>query len=201
MFTPLARVFLRVANRLLGREAWALQRLAPFAGKAVMLIAPPLPDLLLEIATDGTLALASLDHAPAASIRLTPDILAELAGRDRTSWADRVQIAGDEALARALRELMRELRWDVEEDLSRVGDAAAHRLGRAARSFSDWQRDVRQRLIENVLEYAIDERRLVPRRSELSALSGEIEDFALALNRLEARISLLDRDGAHPGSP
>lgn len=202
MFTPLASIFLRVANRLLGQETWARQRLVPFAGKTAALLRPPLPDLVLEIAPDGTLALAASDAAPTLSIRLgsdllAPELLARLAGGDRTSWAERVQIIGDEALADALRELMRELRWDVEQDLARViGDAAAHRLGQAARSFGAWQRELRQRLVENVLEYAIDEKRLLPKRSELSVLSSEIEDFSRALQRLEARIAPLERDGA-----
>lgn len=101
----------------------------------------------------------------------------------------------------ALRDLLRDLRSDLEEDLSRViGDAAAHRLGQAARSFSRWQRDARARLIENLLEYAIDERQLLPKRGELSVLSGEIEELARALARLEARVALLDRGGDHPAA-
>jgi ubiquinone biosynthesis protein UbiJ len=41
-------------NRLLASEAWARQRLAPFAGETVELRAPPLPALRLRILEGGT---------------------------------------------------------------------------------------------------------------------------------------------------
>jgi ubiquinone biosynthesis protein UbiJ len=49
-----------------------------------------------------------------------------------------VRIAGDVQLAAEVQWLIDHVRWDLEEDLSRlIGDAPAHALGRALRSLAD----------------------------------------------------------------
>ena len=45
-------------NHLLESEPWARERLAPFAGEALELRAPPLPALRFLVAADGRLSAA-----------------------------------------------------------------------------------------------------------------------------------------------
>jgi ubiquinone biosynthesis protein UbiJ len=53
-----------------------------------------------------------------------------------------IQIVGDVQLASEVNWLIENVRWDVEEDLSRiVGDAPAHALGQMARRMADGLRD------------------------------------------------------------
>jgi len=67
-------------------------------------------------------------------------------------------ISGLAEFADALGFVLRNLRWDFEEDLSRhVGDIAAHRIAGLLTAFGAWQRQARQHLAENIAEYLTEE--------------------------------------------
>ncbi|HET7198235.1 MAG TPA: hypothetical protein VFI86_06185 [Burkholderiales bacterium] len=161
------------ANHVLDGAAWARERLAPFAGRAIELRAPLLPALLVSITAQGRLE-AGGTHAAA-----TVDL-------------PFLKVSGEPELAAVVQELARTLRWDVEEDLSRVvGDVLAHRAVGAARAFADWQRDAAARAGEALAGYAADEARLLVRRPEAAAFAGSLERLARALDELEQRVGRL----------
>src|SRR6185369_16599018 len=81
-------------------------------------------------------------------------------------------IAGESELAEELRSLRRHLRWDAEEELSRlVGDVAAHRIALTVKALLGWPRDSARRLAEAAADFAVDERRALVRRGELAPLA------------------------------
>jgi ubiquinone biosynthesis protein UbiJ len=165
--------FCFVLNRLLEREGWARERLARFAGQALELRLVPLaPPIRVSIAADGRLEPGG--PSPLASVTL--------AGID-----------GASALAEELRFLARHLRWDAEEELSRVvGDVAAHRIALGLRALWQWQRDTAERFTAAVADYAIDERRALVRHAELEQLATDVARLGEALAALEQRIRRLD---------
>ena len=120
-------------NHLLGREAWAREKLAPFAGELVELRFAPLPPVRLAIAEGGQTAPAEAGREATLVIAAKPEIFAALAkGEEHLMGA--VDISGNARLATEILALLRYLRWDVEEDLSRLlGDAPAHALAEGAR--------------------------------------------------------------------
>jgi ubiquinone biosynthesis protein UbiJ len=178
-------------NHLLAREAWATDRLRPFAGRRLRLRLPPLPDLALAIAETGLLERAPGDAAADLTITLKPGALPGLLARDDRLMRE-ADIAGDTDLAAALQAVFRNLRWDVEEDLSRVvGDAAAHRAVSAGRSFTAWQKDAAQRLGDNVAEFLKEESGQLPRPADVAAFSREVAEARDAVERLEKRIARL----------
>lgn len=176
-------------NRLLEKEPWAAQRLAPFAGRCVELRGPPLPAVRFTIAPMGRVEPGGVD--PALIITLRPQLLVALA-RGEEHLLRSVQIEGDARLADEVMLLVRHLRWDFEEDLSQlVGDVAARRLAELARSFAAWQADAAQRLAGAGAAFAADEARLLVRRAELDALAAEVGRLRDALERLDKRIERL----------
>ena len=176
-------------NRLLEREAWARARLAPFAGCTVELVSPPFPSLRFTILPGGTVE-AGGDEA-ALTVRLKPDALLNLA-RGPEYFVRSLDAAGDARLASEILALARHLRWDVEEDLSRlVGDVAAHRLAESARAFARWQLDAAGRLARAFAAYAVDEKRVLVGRSELEAFAGDVARLRDAVERLEKRTQRL----------
>jgi ubiquinone biosynthesis protein UbiJ len=176
-------------NHLLERERWAREKLAPFAGEVVEVRAPPLPALRFTITPDGRLQAGGAE--PSLVVTLRPEILAALArGRDHALRA--IEVSGNAQLGNEMMFLARYLRWDVEEDLSRLlGDVAAHRLARLGRYFLGWQADTAKRLAETAADYAADESRLLLRRTELVSFAGELAQFRDAIERLEQRIRRL----------
>lgn len=129
-------------NHVIGREPVAMARLAPFAGRAVVVhlrgwpaLLPAAPDLVLSISRAGLLE--RLDAAPAEALRIELDAsnpalmaLGSLAGE-----RPQVDVQGDAALAGEISWLMDNLRWDIEDDLAQlVGPMAAHQLARWGRA-------------------------------------------------------------------
>jgi ubiquinone biosynthesis protein UbiJ len=178
-------------NHLLAAEPWAREALTPFAGEIVELQAPPFPALRFAVQENGSLAGATGDAPAALVIRLKPEAPAALL-RGEEHFLRAVEVSGNAKLAEAVMLLVRNLRWDYEEDLSRlVGDVAAHRLAGAARSFAAWQADAAQRLGEAVGDYVTEESRLLVRRAELDALAGAAARLRDGVERLEQRIRRL----------
>jgi ubiquinone biosynthesis accessory factor UbiJ len=176
-------------NHLLGADPWARERLAPFAGASVELRNPPFPALRLRILPAGTVEAGGED--PALIVTLKPDALVNLA-RGPEHFLRSIEVAGDPALAAAVMALARHLRWDVEEDLSRLfGDVAAHRMADAARAFGAWQVDAARRLTESLADYAVDEKRALIARPEMESFAAEIARLRDAVERLEKRVERL----------
>lgn len=175
-------------NRLLQSEAWARERLAPFAGETVEFALPPLPALRLVIEADGRVQPAARETAPSLLVRLRPDAAAAfLRGEDHFMRA--IDVSGNAKLASEVLVLVRHLRWDAEEDLARiVGDIAAHRVVGWARAFADWQRDAVARLADSAMEYVIEERRMLVPRGEFDAHTAGVARLRDALARLEQRL-------------
>jgi ubiquinone biosynthesis protein UbiJ len=103
-----------------------------------------------------------------------------------------VDLEGNARLAQEILHLARHLRWDFEEDLARlVGDAPAHAMAQALRGFVSWQRDAARRLGENLMEYALEEGRLLAPRARFAAFAAEVAQLRDAIERLEKRLERL----------
>jgi ubiquinone biosynthesis protein UbiJ len=170
--------FIAALNHLLEKESWARDRLAAHAGAVVELDAAPLPALRVAIGATGLAASAPPDARPALVVRLGPG---------RADWI------GDEPLGETARFVARHLRWDVEEDLSRLtGDIAARRIVQAGRELAAWQRDAATRMAESVADYLAQEKRILVDRTELERLAREREALERRLEELERRARLLE---------
>jgi len=177
-------------NHMLGSEAWAREALAPFAGQIVEIRPTPLPPLRLAIREDGLVASAG-EGEPALVVTLKAEAPAAFL-RGQEHFLHAVEVAGNAKLADAVMLLARNLRWDVEEDLSRVvGDVAAHRLAGAARDFAAWQADAARRLADSLSEYFTAESGLLASRAELESFSAAAAKLRDDLERLEQRVRRL----------
>lgn len=162
-------------NRLLDAEPWARERLAAFAGQSVELRNGPLA-LRFTILPGGRVEAGG--EAPAVVVTWT--------------LARPPEVAGDDKLAAEVTLLLRHLRWDFEEDLSRlVGDVAAHRLAEGARALAAWPADAARRLGAALADYAVEEKRMLVARPELEALRAARGRLEQALERLEERVRRL----------
>ena len=165
--------FCFLLNQLLGRERWARDRLVPFAGQAVEFRPPLLPPLRLRIAADARIEPAE-DEPVGATIGLDG-------------------VSGATPLAGEVRYLARHLRWDAEEELSRlVGDVAAQRIGDTVRALARWQRDATLRIGEALADYAGEGRGTLVGRTQLARFAADVEHLSRALAELDERIARLD---------
>ena len=183
----------RALGHLLESEPWARERLAPFAGEAIELRAPLLPPLCLAIGPEGRISAAPAGQGPALIVAIQPEALpAAVRGEEHLLQA--IHVTGNARLASEVMFLARHLRWDVEEDLSRlVGDVAAHRMVGTAKTLVAWHADAARRLAEGALEYATEEAQILVRRGELADVTEAQARLRDGLERLEKRIERLER--------
>ena len=179
-------------NHLLENAAWARARLIPFAGRRALFDCPPLT-FAFEITTEGRLAPVDASNAPDVVIRLPADAAFKLPqGLDKL--ISEASVEGNAEFATTLSFVFRNLRWDVEEDLARIfGDIAAHRLMQIASLCADWQHRTLARLAENVAEYLVHEKGLLPDKQALLAFREGIARLSNDLARLEGRLASLRR--------
>jgi ubiquinone biosynthesis protein UbiJ len=177
-------------NHLLRSASWARERLKPFAGKAVRFDVAPF-SATLEIRDNGEVAAS--DSEPAASFKLTPALAMRVAAADANAWRE-VETSGDLSLAREILAIAQNLRWDFEEDLSRVfGDIIAHRLAGAGRAFARWQRESADSLARQATAYWTEERPLIAARPLIEQFSREVDTLRDDVARAEKRIEQLER--------
>jgi ubiquinone biosynthesis protein UbiJ len=191
-----ARALLAALDHLLEQNEWARQRLAMHAGRKLLIgidgpALPGLPEprLLAVVGEGGRLKHAHADDGmpPAVTMLLRPSIDAVFdffRGGSR-ALSRHLRMEGDVMLAGTLGEIVRHLRWDATEDLSRfTGDIAAERIARTAASAASAVGDMGKRLESSAARYlSVESGRLVDRSS--------LELLSLEIDALEQRISVL----------
>jgi ubiquinone biosynthesis protein UbiJ len=180
-----------VLNRMLGREAWAREKLAPFAARVARFEAPPF-SLQWAVAEDGTL-IANEDGAPAVTIGLALSSL-PFALLDPQAATKDVRLQGDAEFAQALSFVLQNLRPEPEEELSRfVGDAAAMRIVGLVRTSASHWRELAERMLHNTANYIVTENPMVVGRGEVAAFAEDVTRLRDDVARLEKRIDLAAR--------
>jgi ubiquinone biosynthesis accessory factor UbiJ len=178
-------------NHLLDAEAWARDKLKPYAGQCVEFRSPPLPALRLDILDTGLLRAAAQDAAPNLVVTIGPAALpASLRGED--ALLREIGIEGNADLAGTVQYLFRHLRWDLAEDLSKVfGDVLAQRIVTEGRRFAAWNREAAEKLAQNFSEYWIEEQPLLARPAQVRQFLADADQLRDDLARLEKRIETL----------
>ena len=186
--------FLLFFNRLLESSPWAKERLLPFPGKSALFDIPPF-SLGFIVATDGSAAPLSLktdgDGIPDVVITLPSNTaFFILSGFDRVM--SEAAVSGNAEFATELSFVMRNLRWDAEEDFAGFfGDIPAHRLFSTGKNLLTAQQEFVQRMAGNVTEYLTIESRSFASREDLRSLAESIACLEADLQRLEQRVSAL----------
>jgi ubiquinone biosynthesis protein UbiJ len=180
-------------NHLLEAEAWARDKLKPYAAQCVEFRSPPLPALCLEILDTGLLRRAAEDAVPNLVVTIGPGALpAMLRGED--ALLREIGIEGNADLAGTVQYLFRHLRWDIAEDLSKVfGDVVAERMVREGKRFAAWNLEAAEKLAQNFSEYLIEEQPLLARPADVRQFLADADQLRDDLARLEKRIDLLAR--------
>jgi ubiquinone biosynthesis protein UbiJ len=185
-----SRAAATAANHVLAQAAWACTRLKPYAGRTVHVRAAPLA-LALTVTAEGQWQAAAPGTAADLTVHVTPVLLARLALRDAGAWRG-VVFDGDSAFARDLAFVGEHLRWDAEEDLSRVvGDIAAHRVAQTARTLARWPRESFGHLAQSFAAYWTEEQPLIAGRGDVAAFNRAVDELRDGVARLDARLSSL----------
>jgi ubiquinone biosynthesis protein UbiJ len=177
-------------NHLLKQNSWALQRLAPFAGKTARFDIAPF-SFAYTILEDGSLRRADAAVEPDALCVIAPSLLPRLALHDEKAHNE-IRSKGDAALLAEIFFLSRNLSWDAAEDLSGItGDIAAERIVQAAQTAQRQLRESAFNLSEAATEYFTEERPLLAKPQQISAFMQQVDMLRDDAARLEQRIGRL----------
>lgn len=195
-------IVLATSRHLLRPAQWARSRLCEHAGKQVRvdLLLAPAP-VVLRIASDGYLEHGEPDATPDLVVKLTPAAAARWLTDREAAWRE-ARVEGDMELAAAVSHVMSNLRWDYEEDLSKVvGDVAAHRFASGARRLSAWPAEAADSLARALAEYLSEERHALATPLAVEEFTAEVDELRDAVERLDKRIDRLARrvDETAPG--
>jgi ubiquinone biosynthesis protein UbiJ len=180
-------------NHVLRGESWALRRLQPHAGCTARFDVFPL-SFAFTVRESGEVAAAAPGAVPDVTVRVTPPAAMRILAGDEAAYGE-VSVQGDSEFAQAIQYVVRNARWDAEEDLSRIfGDSIAHRMTQTGRAVMQLQARVANSLARNLTDYWVEERPLIARRSDVArfvqdvdALRDDVERLALRIERLAAR--------------
>lgn len=194
MSGPLHGAASRAANHVLRATPVALERLRRHAGRTVAFALGPI-ELAFTVQTTGELVPAPDGAARDLDVRISPFLLPRFAAGDEAAFRD-IDMRGDMELAQEISFLLRNLRWDAEEDLARVlGDVAAHRVAGVARMFSRAVRETGVRGAQSLAEYWTEESPLIASRVKVAGFVDGVARLGDDLERLDKRIAGLERPG------
>ncbi len=197
MTIELSSLLLPALNHLLSQEPWACTQLQTHAGK-IACIDLSLLALRLKVTATGLLA-----HAPdGAQVNVTIRVDAAdlpLLLQDRERAMSYVTLEGDAEFAQTISDLSRQLRWDSEQQLSRLfGDIAGKRIADSGQAvLQHLQRNARA-LQENLADYFLEENPLLVRPARVSEFGQDVsrtrDDAERLLKRIEKLEKALDDD-------
>lgn len=164
--------------------------LIPHAGK-VALLDGGLVAVRLKVMSDGLLETPATDELPAVTIRVQLSDL-PLIMQNRERAFSYVKIEGDADFANTISQLSQSLRWEAEDDLSKiVGDIAATRIVGGARSALGAVRSLHRSVTENTAEYFLEENPMLMRPQGIADFTNDITRLRDDVARLAKRIEKL----------
>ncbi|MDE2202225.1 MAG: SCP2 sterol-binding domain-containing protein [Burkholderiaceae bacterium] len=194
-FPPvLMQPLLLALNHLLRQEPWAKETLLPFAGRAARFDLAPL-SVTLQVGPEGLVAA----HDPGTEPAVTVVVPLAAAARDYATGGQaavlkHVRIEGEAEFANVLSTLLRNLRWDAAEDLSRVfGDVVAQRMVTGAQAARTEVTRVGRSLAESVASYLTDEQPALVRHARLAQFAADVAALRDAEARLTKRLERLEK--------
>ena len=198
---PAAVALERAIETVLRLDPATRGRLGALEGRLVRFaVSSPRLDVVIGVAGGRAFVPSVHDGEVDATVSGSLGALRSLARSNEALHRGDVRIAGDLAVGAALREIVAGLDLDPAEALAPVlGDALAHRVDRAGRALAGWLARSSGAMRENARDWLEDEAELVAGRAEVAGFAGDVDEAREGVDRLEARLRLLERDARKRG--
>ena len=188
---PVPFFVLRAINHLIEQERWAHELLLPREGQSIS-IALPIGDFQISI-QEGMFVNGGNTNPSSVNLVITQEAIWTFLKEGKSGAMKFVKISGDIDFAADLNRLAADLKWEVEEDLSKlVGDAPARRVVLESQkmvhqtqlAMTDLKGGIRDYLVyeKNIL---VDSQQMNDFKSELRLLRDQIDRAEKKVNQLE----------------
>ena len=137
--------------------------------------------------------MAGDSHVADASVSLTPSLALRLMSGDEAAKRQ-VTISGDTHLAAELAKVLAAMRWDFEDDASKlVGDVAAHKIGQTLRGIAATGKETGSNLAAMLSEYWQEEMPLIAKKRQVEAFNSDVDTLRADLARFEKKFAKLQQ--------
>ena len=193
MLKPLATRFLQ---HLTNQNNWSREYLLPFAGKVVQFDIAFIKTNVL-ILEDGSMSIAGETAAQSiglgANIHAPPSLVLRILAGDESAKTQ-IKIDGDTHLATELGKVLQHMRWDVEEDLSKiVGDIAANKTASAAKSVFLEAKKQTINVAEMISEFWQEEKPILAKKRHVVKFNADVDTLKSDVARFEKRLEKLNK--------
>ncbi len=180
----------RVLQHLISQNSWANAMLQPFAGKSVQFKIASLSTSLV-ILEDGSLAIAGETNIPDAIVTMSLSLALRLMAKDEAAKR-LISIEGDTHLAAELAKVFANMRWDYEDDLSKlVGDIPANKFGTLSRNTAKSVKETSINLAEMLSEYWQEEKPMIAKKRHVEAFITQVDTLRADVDRLDKKLAKL----------
>lgn len=187
MFKPLIQF---VLQHLMQQNSWTAPLLQPYAHKNLRLDFK-VAQATLTILNNGELAVAGDSAVADATIHLPPSLAMRLLRQDPLAHS-LIKIDGDTALGIEVSKILSAIRWDIEDDLSKVvGDIAAYQVVQIGQEkLQRWQSQAKN-LGEMLVEYWQEEQPIIAKKTRVEQFNQAVDQLREDTDRLQQRVNKL----------
>jgi ubiquinone biosynthesis protein UbiJ len=189
MLKPLATRFLQ---HITNQNNWSREHLIGFAGKVVQFDIALIKTNLLVL-EEGSLSIAGETAAPEAIIYIPPSLALRILAGDESAKTQ-IKIDGNAHFATELSKVLQLMRWDIEEDLSKViGDIAANKTVTASRKIFDETKKQTINLAEMLSEFWQEEKPILAKKRHVEQFNQDVDTLRSDVSRFEKRLEKLSK--------
>ena len=197
MFKPLAAAFLQ---HITNQNNWSRQHLLAFSGKVVQFNIAFISTSLL-ILEDGSLGIASNNAIADAIIHIPPSLALRLLAKDEAAKM-LIKIEGDMHLASELSKILQHMRWDIEEDMSKLaGDIPANKIASLSKKTATIAKQQAINIAEMLTEYWQEEKPILAKKWQVERFNADVDtirsDFARLQKKLEKLKKMVQESGLY----
>ena len=185
-------------NSLLALDPATAARLPALQGKTLAVhITQPAFVVYVNITAKGLHLSPAFEGQPEASLHGSIPALLKLLGKGAgvsNLHALNVELRGSTGFVQQLQQLLLDLDIDWEFQLSRlIGNLPTSVVSSSFNQAADFAKNSASRFRQNLQDYLAEESTLLPRAHELDAFYAGINELALRVDRLQARVDLFSK--------
>ena len=177
-----------IINHLLSHNDWMQSKLVFYKNKTINISISEY-EFFFKIQDNGQLEIVDRPEKVDCTIKLTMNELINqfINGKNR-----KISIEGDLELAKEISEILKQIEWDIEEDLSKyIGDIPAVHSTRLIKKFFNSSKNNINNLSSSLFEYWEEENKILAKKNHVDNFNSEVDKIAEDTDRLEARINTI----------
>lgn len=183
---------LKAINHLIEQERWAHELLLPREGQSIS-IALPIGDFQIAI-QEGIFVNEGNTNLSSVNLVITQEAIWTFLKEGKSGAMKFVKISGDIDFAADLNRLAVDLKWEVEEDLSKlVGDAPARRVVLESKKMFHQTQLAMNDLKGGVRDYLVYEKNILVDSQQMNDFKSELRLLRDQLDRAEKKVNQLEQ--------